>query len=72
MEIIKLTNDNIEKLCTKLNNFCYYEFSVIPSNLREKFGNGLLCYGFENCLYLVKDNWEFTFNDDFTVSIKHF
>lgn len=72
MEVIKLTNDNVEELSAKLNYIGYSEFSVLTPSLKEKFGNGLVCYGFEDCLYLVKDNWEFTFNDDYTVSIKHF
>lgn len=77
METIRLQKDNIKEICDKLDNLGYDDFSPITEEISKKNGLdiGILYFGFGSgisAIYRVKDNWEFQFNDDGTVGIKHF
>lgn len=77
METIRLQKDNIKEICDKLDNLGYDDFSPITEEISRKNGLdiGILYFGFGSdisTIYRVKDNWEFQFNDDGTVGIKHF
>lgn len=77
METIRLQKDNIKEICDKLDNLGYDDFSPITEEISKKNGLdiGIFYLGFESdisAIYRVKDNWEFQFNDDGTVRIKHF
>ena len=77
METIRLQKDNIKEICDKLDNLGYDDFSPITEEISKKNGLdiGIFYFGFESdisAIYRVKDNWEFQFNDDGTVGIKHF
>lgn len=77
METIRLQKDNIKEICDKLDNLGYDDFSPITEEISKKNGLdiGIFYFSFESdisAIYRVKDNWEFQFNDDGTVRIKHF
>lgn len=75
MEIIRLTENNIQELSNKLDDLGYIDFAPILEKKENGLEPGLFYIGFgeeASAMYAVKDNWEFQINDDNSVEIKHF
>lgn len=75
MEIIRLTENNIQELSDKLDDLGFIDFSPILKKKENGLDPGLFYIGFgeeASRLYAVKDNWEFQINDDGSIEIRHF
>lgn len=75
MEIIRLTEDNIQELSNKLNDLGYIDFIPILEKKEDGLDPGLFYFGFgeeSSTIYAVKDKWEFQINDDGSLEIRHF
>lgn len=73
MKVIRLTEDNIEKLVGKLEQHGFDDFSPITKN-QAGFEKGLIKWNFgehSSTFYRVKDNWEFVFEDNGSLTIRH-
>lgn len=74
MEIIRLGYDNIEELANKLEEAGFDDFSPFTKEERG-FKPGIMWWGFghdSSAFYKVEDKWEFQFNDDGSLNIKHY
>lgn len=74
MEIIKLTENNIQELSDKLNDLGYDDFAPILNRTKGGLEPGLFYFGFgeeASSYYGVKDNWEFIIGDN-SLEIRHF
>lgn len=74
MEIIRLTENNIQELSDKLNDLDI-DFAPILEKTKGGLEPGLFYIGFgeeASAMYAVKDNWEFQIDDDNSVEISHF
>lgn len=75
MEIIRLTENNIQELSDKLDDLGYIDFAPILEKKENGLDPGLFYFGFgedSSAMYAVKDKWEFQINDDGSLEIRHF
>ena len=74
MEIIRLTEDNIEELVGKLEQHGFDDFSSIIKN-QAGLEKGLIKWNFgeqSSTFYRVRDNWEFVFENNGSLTIRRF